>query len=151
MPAEGHSGKRGALHSLRLPNGAGEFGLTTPAWPAAGLSLALVIYALGWLAEDFQYWLDTTAIVFWAVACPLCLAVVAFGWQATRPTWLLALVGCLVQCLVHASVMAMVRGHLSDDHVGIAAMFAGANLAGWLAGRGLHLAFRHRRLRSQTA
>lgn len=131
-----------------LRSDAGEFGFESFTWPAVGLSVVTLLYLIGWFFEDFRYWLDTTAVVLWAVACPACLGIVAFGWRATRPTWLRALAGCFLLGMMHAGMMAMARGAINDDHIGIGAMFAGANLAGWLVGRALHHGYRRHRLRA---
>lgn len=142
------SSTAGQTRSQWFSGEAGEFGFTRFTWPAIGLSVVLMLYVTGWFFEDFDYWLDDTAIALWAIACPVVLAIVAFGWRAAKPTVLPALAVCGLQWLVHVAMMAVSRGSISDDHVGIGAMFAGANLLGWLVGRGLHHGYRHRRIGS---
>lgn len=105
--------------SVRL---APDFGFSARVFLFAGILLACVLYALGWHFEDTEYWLADEAIAIWAVALPVWLCFLAFSWKAKWGGF---------------------------DGVGISAMFAGATLAGWLLGRGLHRMVRIVRARKQ--
>ena len=117
---------------------AGEFGVQGWGWLGVALGGALVFYGAGWFFEDTRYWLAEAAIGLWAVALPAWLFLTSLGWRAGRGAWLsgIAFAGALFA--VHLAVMVLIDGRLQDDHVGIAAMFAGAALGGWLLGRILH-------------
>ncbi len=125
--------------------GAGEFGLRGRTPLVVGLGGALLLYGLGWLLEDPRYWLADEAVAVWAAALPLWLLLLAFGWRLGRGAWLGGIAFALTLFAVHLAVTWALAGRLQDDHVGIAALFAGAALGGWLLGRGLHLLLRRLR------
>ncbi len=126
----------------------GEFGIqgSKPLWVAA-LGTA-VLYATGWLFEDTRYWLATEAVVIWAAAIPVWLCLVAIIWQARRSAWLWGFVIAVPLFLIHLTVMWSLRGHINDDLVGIAALFSGAALAGWLIGCLVHQLARNARAKA---
>ena len=103
------------------------------------MAAALALYAFGWSLEDPKYFLRTQAVVAWSGAVPLVLAITAFGWRARWGAMMLGGVVALAIAITHVGVYASLRNfRVNDDAVGIAAVFAGAALAGWLAGRGMH-------------
>ncbi|MEM8861898.1 MAG: hypothetical protein AAGD96_26545 [Chloroflexota bacterium] len=131
---------------MRLPVGAGEFGISSQYLISAGIVIAFGLYGAGWLFEDTQYWLDTVAMTFWAGLLPLWLFGVAFVWRSKRMVLADGLLIALAEFVVHIVVIWAIRGRLWDDHIGIAGTIAGASLAGWLLGRLLHSTIRWRRI-----
>ncbi len=121
---------------------AGEFGLRGKGPLVVGGAGALLLYGLGWLFEDTRFWLADAAVAVWAVALPLWLLLLAFGWRLGRGAWLGGIVFSAVLFAVHLAVTWALAGRLQDDYVGIAALFAGAALGGWMLGRLLHQAVR---------
>ena len=109
---------------------------------------ALVFYVGGWFVEDTEYWLAEAAVWLWAVSMPAWLFLTALGWRAGRGAWLSGIAFAAVLFAVHLAVMGLIDGRLRDDHLGIAAMFAGAALGGWLLGRILHNTLRRAWARS---
>ena len=134
---------------LNLPQGIGEFGISSNRFFVSGLTITLVLYVLGWFFEDPQYWLNEKAILIWVGIIPMWLFSVALLWHAYRKVVLYALVISLVVFLVHMIVIWIIRGSLWDDHVGIAALVAGSWLAGWILGRLVHGIIRWRNARVQ--
>ncbi|MGD8759993.1 MAG: zinc ribbon domain-containing protein [Anaerolineales bacterium] len=131
--------------SWRLPPGAGEFGIRGWAPIAVGLAGATLLYALGWKFEDIRYWLDLKAALIWAGALPAWLLLVAFLWRPKRLGWPAGLAFAVTIFLLHLAIMFALRRRLNDDQVGIAALYAGAALAGWLLGRASHYLARRSR------
>jgi len=129
-----------------LPPDAGEFGLGNPLALLVGLSLAGVMYALGWFLEDRRYWLAPGAVATWAAALPIWLGLVAFIWRTRRKAWPFGFGIALALLAIHLGIMGLIRGHFNDDMLGIAAVYAALALAGWLLGRLAHLALRRRRV-----
>ncbi len=121
---------------------AGEFGVHGWGWLIVALGGASVFYGMGWFYEDTEYWLDDAAIGLWAAALPGWLFLTALGWRAGRGEWLSGIAYATFLFVIHLGVMAFIDRRIQDDHVGIAAMFAGAALAGWLLGRLLHITLR---------
>jgi hypothetical protein len=132
-----------------LSNGAGEFGLSGQLPLALALVGGLGIYLTGWLFEDLTYWLEDEAVFLWVVILPLWLLLTAVFWQTDRRGWTVGLVLALPIFVAHVFVIWLIRGRLNDDHVGIAAMVAGAALLGWIFGRVLHHAIRWRRVNAK--
>lgn len=126
---------------------AGEFGFG-PSYLMTMLAVACVVFGAGWALEDKEYWLATVAVVVWAGVLPLALLLGAALWRARWGGILPGFAFGLVQLGVHTCLMWMARRHLQDDHVGIAAMFAGASLGGFLVGRALHELLRRMRARA---
>lgn len=135
-------------HLQVLDKNAGEFGIpgNKPLWVA--ILGAAVLYALGWLFEDTRYWLATEAVVIWAAAIPLWLCLVAVLWRAKHSTWLWGFAIALPILLMHVTMMWIIRGSINDDLVGIAALFSGAALVGWLVGRLVHQLARNARAKA---
>jgi hypothetical protein len=129
----------------RLPPGAGEFGIRGWVPIAVGLAGAALLYALGWQFEDIRYWLDAKAALIWASALPAWLLLAAFLWRPKRLGWVAGLAIAAPIFLLHLAVMYALRRRLNDDQVGIAALYAGAALVGWLLGRALHYLARRSR------
>ena len=128
---------------------AGAFGVQSRGFLVGGLCGALVLYLIGWFFEDPEYWLADAAIWMWAVAEPAWLFLIALGLQTRRGVILSGVAFAVVQFAVHLAVIGVIAGRVQDDYVGIAAMFAGAALGGWLLGRMLHRIIRPSR--AQTA
>ncbi|MEM7018424.1 MAG: hypothetical protein AAF512_13915 [Pseudomonadota bacterium] len=138
-----------ALVPSGLASSAGDFGVRHVAWPSIGLLIASIIYMSGWLFEDTRYWLDERAILIWAGAVPFWLLLVALFWQPYWGGWLMGFAIGLPILLGHTGMMwVMDDFHFQDDHIGIAAMFAGAAFGGWMLGRLLHLIIQQARRRS---
>ncbi len=127
------------------PPGVREFGVSSNALIKIGAIISFVLYLFGWFFEDTDYWLDEKAMIIWVGILPLWLFGVAFFWRTIRKVAFLGLVFSVVEFIVHISVILVIRGNLWDDHVGIAAMVAGASLIGWLLGRLTHGIIRSRR------
>ena len=102
------------------------------------IGAVLAVYATGWFFEDTAYWLARTAIIVWAFALPLILLLLGITWRIRTFGWLYGLAFAVPIFLIHLGIMGLIDGRVQDDHVGIAAMFAGAAFAGWLIGRALH-------------
>ena len=132
-PAKSSPGKR--LSMFKLPSGEGEFGVSNSRFFVMGALTTAILYVLGWLFEDRQYWLDEKALWIWVGAIPIGLFCIAFLWRANHKVVMIGFAVSLVVFLAHISVIWIMRGSLWDDHVGIASMIAGASLAGWLLGR----------------
>jgi hypothetical protein len=125
---------------------AGEFGLSGHLPLFLGLTLAAVIYALGWILEDREYWLAPGAVALWAAALPIWLGLVSLTWKTSRTVWPVGLAIALTTLGIHLGTMWLIRGRINDDMFGIAAIYAALALAGWLLGRLLHFALRRRRI-----
>ncbi len=130
----------------KLHPGAGEFGLQGRFVPAAGLALALVLYALGWFLEDTEYWLSPASIAVWGAVLPIWLGLVAFFWRTPRHVWASGLIVAAACFAAHLTIVWLIRGRVNDDLVGIAAIYAGLALTGWLMGRWLRALLRRRRM-----
>ncbi len=130
-----------------LPQGVGEFGVSSNWLFVAGAVIALMLYILGWFFEDTQYWLNETAMLIWAGIMPLWLFGIALLWQASRKIAWYGLGISLVVFLGHILMIWIIRGNLWDDHVGIAGMVASTSLVGWLLGRLAHRMIRWRNAR----
>ena len=130
-----------------LDSDAGEFGVQGYPPLVLGIVGALVLYTTGWFFEDTQYWLDEKAMLIWGVAIPVWLGLVGTVWQSAHNGWLLGIVVALPIFVIHLIVMWVIRGQLNDDYVGIAAIFSGLVLAGWILGRLTHLLIRKARIR----
>ena len=96
------------------------------------------------------YLAGMVGIGLWAAALPAWLFLTSLGWRAGRGAWLSGIAFAVVLFAVHLIVMMIVDGRLQDDHVGIAAMFAGAALGGWLLGRILHNTLRRAWARAEA-
>ena len=131
-----------AASAQHVDPSAGEFGVQGWGWLGVALGGALVFYVAGWFFEDTRYWLADAAIGLWAMALPAWLFLTTLGWRAGRGAWLSGIAFAVALFVIHLAVMAIIDGRLQDDHLGIAAMFAGAALGGWLLGRTLHNALR---------
>jgi len=131
------------LTSLLPASGEGEFGLSRSKL-LLGLTAAgsIILYLVGWLLEDRQYLLATNAVVVWAGILPLWLLTGAATWRTPKVVWPIGLVIASLIFLLHLGLTVIIKGRFNDDYAGIAAMFAGFALAGWLAGRWLHLGIR---------
>lgn len=131
------------LSVLFPPAGAGEFGLSHNKL-LLGLTAAgsLILYLIGWLLEDRQYLLDANAVIVWAGILPLWLLLAAAIWRTSRVVWPAGVAIATLIFLLHLGLTVVIKGRFNDDYAGIAAMFAGVALAGWLAGRWLHLGIR---------
>ncbi len=134
---------------LKLPQGLGEFGLSSSKFFVMTVTITLVLYTLGWFFEDPQYWLNETTMLIWVGMIPIWLFSAALLWRTILNTILYALVASLVVFLMHILVIWAIRGNLWDDHLGIAALVAGSWLAGWLLGRLAHGLIRWRNIRDQ--
>ena len=117
---------------------AGDFGFRSRTFFLTCAAIALVIYAIGWVFEDTQYWLDDRAIAVWAGILPFWLCIAAFFWRPRWGGWLAGFLFAIPIFAVHTAIPCAIRGRIQDDYVGIAAMFAGAVLGGWLLGRIFH-------------
>jgi hypothetical protein len=111
-----------------------------------GLTTAVVIYVVGWILEDREYWLAPGAVALWAAALPIWLGLVALTWKTPRTVWPMGLAIALTLLVVHLGIMGLIRSRINDDMFGIAAIFAGLSFCGWLLGRLGHLALRRQRL-----
>ncbi len=125
---------------------AGEFGWRGRVFWGLALTGIGGLYWWGWRFEDTQYWLDTRAMLVWTLALPIWLAAVACAWRTWWGAWLGIGLGVVIFG-THLGVMVALDGHFFDDQAGIAAMIAGAGLAGWTLGRVLHGAIRRARAR----
>ena len=126
----------------------GEFG-----WPGEkplriGMGVAAVLYGIGWLVEDSQYWLAMEAVVMWGGVLPAWLCAVALAWRPQVSGWFVGVLAAVPIFIVHVVVMWFTRGRLNDDYLGIGAIFAGVALGGWVLGRILHVLVR--RVRAQA-
>jgi hypothetical protein len=110
---------------------------------------AVIIYAVGWYFEDLVYWLDTTAVVIWAIVLPVWMLVFSYTWRASKGQWYPGLIFSIPLFLIHLSIMWAVDRHIYDDSVGISAEFAGAALGGWILGRVLHIITQRARARNK--
>ncbi len=129
-----------------LPSEAGEFGLSGHLPLLVGLMLAAVMYAIGWILEDREYWLAPGAVAIWAAALPIWLGLVSLTWKTNRTAWPIGLAIALITLGIHLGIMWLIRGRINDDMLGIAATFAALALAGWLLGRLLHFVLRRHRI-----
>ena len=136
------------LSALFPPAGAGEFGLSHGKL-LLGLTAAgsLILYLIGWLLEDRQYLLAANAVIVWAGILPLWLFMSAAIWRTARVVWPAGVAIAALIFLLQLGLTIIIKGRFNDDYAGIAAMFAGFALAGWLAGRWLHLGIRLIRLK----
>jgi len=132
----------------KMPRGAAEFGLKSGKLPIAAAIGALVLYLIGWFFEDTQYFLATEAMIIWVGILPLWLLGAALVWQTRQQVWWLGVGISILILLLHTAIPSFIRGRFNDDYLGIASMFAGAALAGWLLGRWLHWGIRLLRFRS---
>ena len=132
-----------------LPQGMGEFGISSTNFFVTGVTITFLFYVLGWFFEDQQYWLNKTAMLIWVGIMPLCLFGIALLWRVARKVIVYGLIISLVVFLMHLAVIWAIRGDLWDDHVGIAAMVASSSFAGWLLGRLVHGIIRWRNARVQ--
>ncbi|MCB0033848.1 MAG: hypothetical protein KDE51_07510 [Anaerolineales bacterium] len=123
----------------------GEFGIQASWFLPVTAVVALLIYLIGWGYEDTEYWLSTASIVIWGVLLPLWLLLMALIWRPKWGEWLLGLAFAVPVFVFHVLAASIIDGRLNDDLVGIGAMYAGAALAGWLIGRGLHLVIKRSR------
>jgi len=144
-----HNPPSKVISILNLPQGIGEFGISSNLFWVIGIIIITVLYVLGWFFEDKQYWLNGKALFIWVGIMPMCLFGVALLWQVTRKVMLYGLVFSLVVFLLHIFVIWKIRGNLWDDHYGIAAIVAGSLLAGWTLGRVGHRIIRLRNARMQ--
>lgn len=126
--------------------GVKEFGVSNSIFPVAGLCSVFILYVLGWFFEDTQYWLNKTALTIWVGIIPVILFVVSLFWSTERKVIYIGFGLTSAIFIVHILVIWMIRGDLWDDHVGIAAVVAGAMLISWTFGRALHAIFRLRNL-----
>ena len=138
----------GGTTARRVDPNAGEFGVQGWGWLGVALGGALVFYGAGWFLEDTRYWLADAAIGLWAAALPAWLFLTSLGWRAGRGAWLSGIAFAVALFIVHLALMGILAGRVQDDYVGIAAMFAGAALGGWLLGRILHNTLRRAWARS---
>jgi hypothetical protein len=136
------------LAKLLPAEGEGEFGLGNGKL-LLGLTAAgsVILYLAGWLLEDMQYLLATNAVIVWAGILPFWLLMGAAIWRTSRTVWPIGLVIAALIFLFHLGLTVIIKGRFNDDYAGIGAMFAGFALAGWLAGRWLHLGIRIIRVR----
>ena len=132
----------------KMPHGAAEFGLKSAKLSIVASVGALIFYLVGWLFEDTQYFLATEAMIFWVGILPLWLLIFALIWQTRQQVWWIGLGISIVILLLHTGIPSLIRGRFNDDYLGIAAMFAGVALVGWLLGRWLHWGIRLLRFRS---
>lgn len=141
------------LHTIapRLTPGAGEFGLRGKVVLVAGALGAAILYASGWLFENTYYWLEDEAVAIWTGALPAWLCLVALAWRTRGRAWPTGFGFGVPVFAVHLGAMALIRGRVLDDYVGIAAVFAAAALGGWLLGRALHAMVRRARVRRRSA
>ena len=144
-PGAERSAQAKRASSWRLPPATGEFGIRGWAPIAVGLAGAALLYALGWKFEDTRYWLDVKAALIWAGALPAWLLLAAFLWRPKRNGCVVGLAIAVPIFLLHLGIMFALRHRLNDDQVGIAALYAGAALVGWLLGRALHYLVRRSR------
>jgi hypothetical protein len=135
----------------KLPPDASEFGFQGSYVLAFGMGLAFVLYVLGWLLEDTQYWLAPGSIAVWGAVLPIWLALTAFVWRTPRPAWLVGLAAAAALFTAHLAIVWLIRLRINDDLVGIAAIYAGLAFAGWLLGRWLRVLLRRRRVRVEKA
>jgi hypothetical protein len=99
----------------------------------------LILYSIGWILEDKQYWLDDSAIVFWAVLLPLWILIMTFIWSQKKGAIIIGFILCLIIFGVHLLLIMMFeRWHFNDDYLGIAVLFASIPLGSWIVGRVLH-------------
>ncbi|TET52900.1 MAG: hypothetical protein E3J64_04395, partial [Anaerolineales bacterium] len=110
--------------------------------------VAALLYTIGWLLEDKYYWLADEAVVTWGVALPVWLFLVALAWRPRWGGWIAGFALSLPMFALHLGLMWIIEGRLNDDYVGISALFAGAALGGWLAGRFVHVVVRRARARA---
>ena len=134
---------------LNLPQGIGEFGISSNRFFVVGVTITMVLYVLGWFFEDQQYWLNETAMLIWVGIMLMCLFGFSLLWRVARKGMMYGFVISIVIFLMHMLVIWVIRGDLWDDHIGIAAMVAGSSFAGWLLGRLVHEMIRWRNSRVQ--
>jgi hypothetical protein len=133
-----------------LPPEAGEFGLAGSLPLAAGIGLAVVIYALGWLLEDTRFWLAPRAVAMWGALLPIWLGLVAFVWRTRHAAWSAGPAIALAIFAIHLGIVWILRRRINDDLLGIAAVFAGLAFTGWLLGRVFRALLRRRRMHSHV-
>jgi predicted nucleic acid-binding Zn ribbon protein len=133
----------------KLPADAGEFGFRGRWSLALGMGLAFVLYILGWLLEDTQYWLAPGSIAVWGAVLPIWLALTAFVWRTPRPAWLVGLAAAAALFATHLAIVWLLRSRINDDLIGIASIYAGLAFAGWLLGRWLRALLRRQRVRGE--
>jgi hypothetical protein len=131
----------------KLHPGAGEFGFRGRGVLALGMVFSFVLYGLGWLLEDTQYWLAPGSIAVWGAVLPIWLGLVALFWRTPRSAWPVGFTSAVVLFAAHLVIVWLIRNRINDDLVGIAAIYAGIALAGWLLGRWLRALLRRRRVR----
>ena len=112
-----------------------------------GLSVACVLYVLGWFLEDTQYWLAPASIAVWGALLPIWLGLVAFLWRTPRPVLMAGLIMATAIFATHLTMVWLIRRHINDDLVGIAAIYAGLAFAGWVLGRWMRAFLRRRRVK----
>lgn len=132
---------------LTLPKGVGEFGISKKQFIITGITIALILYVLGWFFEDLQYWLNETAMLIWVGILPVWVFSIALLCRVKWEITLYALGISLAIFLIHMGVIWAIRGSLWDDHVGIAALVGSSWFAGWLLGRLAHRMIRWRNSR----
>lgn len=99
----------------------------------------IILYTLGWFYEDKQYWLDTRAILIWAVLLPLWIVSMTFFWFQRKGTIITGVITGVVLLAVHfLLILSYENWNINDDYIGISALFAGIPLAAWMLGRFLH-------------
>lgn len=101
-----------------------------------------VLYFAGWIFENTDYWLDERAMSIWVGALPLWLVVWGGIWRSRRRVIPIGFAISGAIFLMHVMIMKAIRGHLWDDHYGIAAIVAVTSLLGWILGRMIHGAVR---------
>ncbi|HEY69066.1 MAG TPA: hypothetical protein G4O08_00620 [Anaerolineae bacterium] len=135
----------------KLHPGAGEFGFRSRIVLALGLGLVFILFVLGWLLEDTEYWLAPGSIAVWGAVLPIWLGLVAFFWRTPRPVWAVGLIVAAAFFAAHLAIVWWITNRVNDDLVGIAAIYAGLAFAGWMLGRWLRILLRRKRVRGETA
>jgi hypothetical protein len=80
-----------------------------------------------------------------STALPAWLRLVANVWRLKRDGWVAGLAIAVPIFLLHLAIMFALRHRLNNHQAGIAALYAGAALVGWLLGRALHFLARRSR------
>ena len=138
--AASNQGKHGMFS---IPVGEAEFGISGGGWLTFGLSFLSCLYGLGWILEDTQYWLDTRAMIIWTGVLPIFIMIFASLLNLPRGQFGFAIILLVLITLIHLGIVALIRGGINDDMIGISMLISSVSFLAWLIGRLIHLWVRY--------
>ena len=87
----------------------------------------------------------------WCGLAPLWVALVALLWRPRDTRWLGALASFFLTALPFVAMVAIRKGRLNDDGLGLGAAVGGCNVAGFVLGWVFHGIIRRARARSDAS